>query len=377
MRSTGWLGAAAVVLPAVACLAVGGNAFAENWWEKVTVKGDLRYRHEMLDTDESDARHRHRIRARLGVTGKVSEYSTVGFQVATGSSDPVSTNQSLDDAFSTKSIGIDLAFFETRHPGLPGLKLTAGKMHNPFLIPGSSELLWDTDLNPEGGALNWSRESKDLTVTIVAAGLWIDERSSGDDSWVGAVEGLARFHVNERKSSLAVGGGHFNYVNVRGFEPFYDADDSYGNTMAAFVSGADTTHGYATEFELLEAFVEIRHNVGPYPVTIMGDFVTNTAADSLNTGWLAGFTLGRAKAPGSWEVRYNYRRVEADAVVGIFTDSDFREGGTDARGHELGGSLQLAANTTFSVTYFANEIGLGAESPTDFSRLQVDLQLKF
>lgn len=377
MRSTRRLNAAVALSVAAICLAAHGDTHAANWWEKVKVKGDLRYRHEMLDTDDSDARHRHRVRARLGVTGEVSEYTTVGVQLASGSSDPVSTNQTLDDAFSTKSIGIDLAYIETTHPKFPGVTLTAGKMDNPFFKPGSSELLWDSDLNPEGGALNWQRDIDELSVSLIGAGLWIDERSTGDDSWMGAAEGVARFHFAEKKSSVAVGAGLYNYVNSKGFAPFYDDEDSYGNTQSSFVNGSDTTTGYATEFELVEAFVEFKHSLGTYPLTVMGDFVTNTAADSLNSGWLVGFALGKAKAPGSWELRYNYRRVEADAVVGIFTDSDFREGGTDARGHEFGGNLQLAQNTTFGVTYFVNEIGLEAQSPTDFARLQVDLQVKF
>jgi hypothetical protein len=69
--------------------------------------------------------------------------------------------------------------------------------------------------------------------------------------------------------------------------------------------------------------------------------------------------------------------VEKDAVVGIFTDSDFRGGGTDARGHEIGGAVQLADNTAFKATYFINQIGLQKEDQDDFRRFQVDLQLKF
>jgi hypothetical protein len=109
----------------------------------------------------------------------------------------------------------------------------------------------------------------------------------------------------------------------------------------------------------------------------MGDFVTNTAADSLNNGWLVGLRVGKAKKPGSWEFRYIYRNVEQDAVVGTFTDSDFRGGGTDAKGHEFGGAVQLAENTAFNLSYFVNEIGLEADDPADFNRMQIDLQLKF
>jgi len=132
----------------------------------------------------------------------------------------------------------------------------------------------------------------------------------------------------------------------------------------------------ATEYELFEVFGEVSHKFESVPVTVMADYVSNTAADSLNTGWLLGVRVGKAKKPGSWEFRYNYREIEKDAVFGTFADSDFRGGGTDAKGHEVGGALQLADNTAFKATYFINKIGLDA-AESDFNRLQIDLQLKF
>ena len=50
---------------------------------------------------------------------------------------------------------------------------------------------------------------------------------------------------------------------------------------------------------------------------------------------MAGATLGKAKDKGSWQFDYNYRDLEADAVVGAFSDSDFAGGGTGAEGHKL------------------------------------------
>lgn len=367
-----------ITAAAIVCLAVpSGNLKASDWWETVKVNGDLRYRHEMIDMEDSGARHRHRIRARLGIIGEVSEYSKVGIQLATGSDDPVSTNQTLDDAFSTKSVGIDLAYFEAYHPELPGITVTAGKFKNPFFKPGSSELIWDSDWNPEGGVVSFNAKSDNSAFTLSGAGLWIDERSSGDDSWLGAIQGVATFKMNEDKTSLAVGGSFFSYVNAEGFSPFFDDEDPMGNSVTVIHDEGEEVLQYANDYEILEVLAEITHQFEPFPVTVMFDFVNNSAADSLNTGWLVGLRVGKAKKPGSWSFRYIYRRVEADAVVGMFTDSDFRGGGTDAKGHELGGALQLAQNTAFNVSYFINEIGLELDDAIGFNRLQVDLQLKF
>jgi hypothetical protein len=364
-----------------------GAVRAGSWTDKVKVKGDLRYRHEMIDVDDY-TRHRHRLRARLGITGDVSEYTKVGIQLATGSDDPVSTNQTLDNGFSSKSVVLDLAYLKTTHRALPGLSLTAGKFKNPFFKPGSSELIWDSDWNPEGGVAVYNRDFDNVSLMLIGAGLWIDERKADEDSWLAAGQGVLRFNLNDKKSSFAVGGSIFNYVNAKDFSPFWDGDPMGNSTYTRVdttvieVNGEDDTtysakHYYSNDYELLELFAEATHKFDDIPVTVMADYVTNSAADSLNTGYLFGIRLGKAKAPGSWECRYIYRQVEMDAAVGTYIDSDFRGGGTDAKGHEVGGGIQLADNTTFNVTYFINEIGLEEAEGSDFNRLQVDLQLKF
>ncbi len=345
------------------------SATAGDWWENVKVKGDLRYRHEMIDEEGKDVRHRHRLRARMGIEANVSPFTKIGLQLATGSDNPVSTNQTLDNGFSTKNLMLDLAYFEMKYEAVPGLKIKGGKFKNPFFKTGESELLWDSDWNPEGGVVTFERDFQDVSLTLVGAGFWIDERSSDDDSWIAAGQGILRCHLNEKKSSFALGGGFFNYINTTGFEPFFDSEEPMGNTV-------DDSGLYVNDYELLELYAEATHKIDDIPIVIMGDYVTNTAADSLNNGWLVGIHIGETKEPGSWSFRYIYREIKADAVVGTFTDSDFRGGGTDAKGHEIGGAVQLAKNTAFNVTYFASQIGLDKEK-SDFSRLQVDLQLKF
>jgi hypothetical protein len=367
----------AIVVTLISVTGFSTGAHAANWWETIKIKGDLRYRHEMLDKEDVNARHRQRLRARFGIFSEISPYTKIGIQLATGSGDPVSTNQTLDDAFTVKRIGLDMAYFETTHPKLPGLKVVGGKFENPFFKPGKSELIWDSDWNPEGGVAVFERDIDNVSFMLLGSGLWIDERSSAADSWIGATQGMARFHFNEKKSSLAFGGAYFNYVNIQGYEPFYDPEDPAGNSVAEFEVDGDTIIGYANDFDIVEVFGEFTHHLNEVPVTVMADYCTNTAADSLETGWLVGFHLGKMKKAGSWDLRYIYREIEADAAVGMYADSDFRDGGTNAKGHEFGGSVQLADNTAFSLTYFMNEIGLEDDDPEDFKRLQADLQLKF
>ena len=69
-----------------------------------TVKfgADLRYRHELIEAEGKDQRNRERIRARLNMTARLNDEVILGFQIASGTDNPVSSNQTLDGGFSSK-----------------------------------------------------------------------------------------------------------------------------------------------------------------------------------------------------------------------------------------------------------------------------------
>jgi hypothetical protein len=252
----------------IAALGMSTTVHAGDWWEEVKVKGDLRYRHEMIDKQDKDARHRHRVRARVSIYGTVSPYTKVGVRLATGSDDPVSTNQTLDDAFSTKLIGVDLAYFETKHDKLPGVKLTGGKFKNPFFKPGKSELIWDSDWNPEGGVIDFKHDVDNVSLNLIGGGLWVDERSSDDDSYMIAGQGLARISLDEKKPSIAAGAGFFNYVNTMGFKVFYNPENAKGNSAAYDTTSAEPDLYYTNDYEVLEFFAEVTHKSGQLGVSV-------------------------------------------------------------------------------------------------------------
>jgi hypothetical protein len=133
---------------------------------------------------------------------------------------------------------------------------------------------------------------------------------------------------------------------------------------------------YDTDYNMALISAELTHTLANLPVVVMGEVVHNFAADSARDGWLLGARIGKTKKTGSWKVRYIYRWMEADAVLGTFADSDFRGGGSDAEGHEINAALQIAGNTTFAVTYFDNTIGLNKEEDS-YRRAHFDIQVKF
>ncbi|MBN1297726.1 putative porin [bacterium] len=332
------------------------------WTDIFKLKGDFRYRYETADKEGSEERTRHRIRARLGISAEVTESVSVHVQLASGSEDPVSTNQSLDEAFSTKGIHLDRAYVQWKASKC--LTLMAGKTKNPFYVPGGSELIWDGDLNPEGMALGFVSGSS-FKVWANAAYLLVDERSSTTDDCF-LFGGQAGLTVPMGDATLKLGGGFYSYANQEGFETF---GGDFGNST-------DADGNYTMDFVEIEAFADFSAKIGSFPIGFHGHYVVNNEADENDTGYQFGLSLGKAKDPMSWQLKYCYKEVESDAVVGAFTDSDFIGGGTDGKGHEIEFAFAMAKNCTVGASYFMNEIGLEGTS-IDYDRLMVDLVFKF
>ncbi|CAH0348268.1 MAG: putative porin [Sphingobium sp.] len=104
-----------------------------------------------------------------------------------------------------------------------------------------------------------------------------------------------------------------------------------------------------------------------------------------DAGWQARLTLGSAldlNPDRDWNVKkggYNfvlgYRRIESDAVIDAFADSDFGLGGTNFKGWFIGGNYAIGKNTMFGARWVnADEV---AGAPLSVDRLFVDLVTRF
>lgn len=362
------------VLVALAAIKAGTS----EWTENIKVKGDLRYRHELITETGKTDRNRQRIRLRLGLSAEANDSLDVHVRLATGSDDPVSTNQSLDDAFSTKGIQLDQGYFDWHPERIGDLHMLGGKMKNPFHMPGKSGLIWDGDLTPEGLAAAYEAGSANTKAFANLGYYWVEERSSDNDTMLAGLQAGAK--IKTAKGDLILGAAFFDYANIIGRATLADATDGFGNSTTTVdpdgIPGTgDEYEIYNNDYDLVEAFAEYKFKAGGTPLSVYADFVSNMAASTDKVGYLFGFTIGKAKDPGTWSFGYNYRRLEADAVVGAFCDSDFAGGGTDGIGHQVKIGCAMAEHAVCGVTYFFNEKGIG--SGTDYGRLQVDFKMKF
>jgi hypothetical protein len=341
------------------------------WTKNIKINGDLRYRFEMIDEDEKVDRVRNRIRARLGFNAEVTDDVMVGLRLATSEpfasdkGDPISTNQTLDDAFSKKTIWLDLAYFKWS-PKSTGLNVFGGKMENPFFRAGSNQLVFDSDLTPEGMAAQWTAPfSENDEIFANGGGFWINEVSSGADTSLWGIQGGLK-HKFADKSTLTGGAGYYNYGNIEGSEALVGT---------GFQGNSNAGGKYINDYDIAQVFGEYGFNIGKKPAAVFADYVVNTSArTSHDTGWLAGGKYGKCKDAGSWEFTYNYRDIQADAVPGAFNDSDFVGGGTNGKGHCFGYTYQLAKNLQGALTYFLDDKG---DDDHNYDRLQADLNFKF
>jgi hypothetical protein len=346
------------------------------WVSALTPKADFRFRHEIIDGEGMTMRNRERIRARVGVQFALPPDVDLFVGLATGSDgDPVSTNQTLTAAFSKKPVWLDLAFADYHPSQVAGLHVLLGRMKNPFVAPGKTELIWDHDLNPEGAAITWSRNFNGIEPFVATDVSFIDEREKTKDALLlGAQAGLRGTFLGGALWFTA-GGSYFDYTNTKGATAYYDAAKGFGNSVAD-ADADDKTNPvtYANDYNLVEGFAEIGGKILGFPVTGFADVVKNLDPDKDSLGWLAGAVLGKAKDPYSFELRYNYRVVEKDAVLGAFTDSDFRGGGADGKGHEAGIDFVLGSHVVVGATYFFNKKGV--DGGTDYHRAQFDVAFK-
>ena len=331
-----------------------------SWAESIKWKGDFRYRYEEIEEDGKDDRDRNRVRARAALVAKPSDTTEVGLGLASGGDDPVSTNQTLGGGGSTKDLRLDLAYF--KWTGIENFYLQAGKYKNPFYKEQKSSLIWDGDFRPEGVAIGWAND----TFFATASYNFIEGDSRNDDDGIVGAQVGAKFKLFDNLNFTAAA----KYLDfpTKGREAIYD-DDFFGNTS---VNGE-----YLYDYKLYNASLGLGFSLFDMSMTVYGDYVENDDADDLETGWLAGIKLGSAKKKGSWQLQYQYEDLEADATLGLITDSDFMGGGTDGEGHKFSGKYMLNNKWYLGATYFDGNTGVDLGDDADYQRLMLDTGFKY
>ncbi len=339
-----------------------------NWMKDLTFSGDfrLRYQHDSRgwqndlpgqDRHRKD-RNRARFRLRFGLVKTWwDKQMEVGFRLASGSnSDSDSTNQTLTGAFSKKPVWIDLAYAKYQPKWAKGLTVMGGKLKNP--IRTKTMVMWDSDINPEGFALDYVAPFFGDFKPYAQAGYWLlrDSDRNGDDRQGDTSRDVTMWNFGlgfdwavAKDVKVSAGSTYYYFNHINAIAPDGGPDGQWLNSSGE----SDVDYG------VLELTAGVEWKMFSLPFKAWGTWVHNcddtypnynTNPDSdrhfknSNDAFGIGLKVGKNKKKGDWSASYTYIYEEMCSVPTLpggfgLGDSDF--GGPNRKGHVIGGNYNL------------------------------------
>jgi hypothetical protein len=353
-----------------------------SWVRETKFKGDLRLRyqnkHEKAANDYSKDTNIGRVRMRLGLESKVNDKLNVGIGIATGSGDPRSTNISFGGYNTKKTVVLDYAF--AKYSPVPWLNLVGGKMLLNDALWEPTDLIWDTDITPEGAVIQFNKSlGPKATVFMNTGALIVDTDTSSDNDAPMAylIQPGVTYKFNDDLSLKgAVSLQSFDNVKSHVSSTYSGASNS-GNTTAG-------TSSYIYDYSMFNPALEIsiKNPLGAFGLNVgslklLGEYVDNLAVSKKSSGFSIGFKLGHEKINkwGDWQFKYIYAMLGKDAVLDVLPDSDRYGGKTAMRSHEAELTFGLGKNTFLGFDIYRSERIGTAKAPETLA--QVDWNMKF
>ncbi|MDD5567699.1 MAG: putative porin [Candidatus Omnitrophica bacterium] len=325
------------------------------WLQRVKMKGDFRLRYANTKQKATKDDSKGQIRVRLGVDTKINDQMKVGVGLATGStSNPRSTNATFADSngpASFKSIILDYAYGS--YSPTTWLTLTGGKFKNPIWQP--NDLLWDTDLNPEGVNMQLDYRLNPYLGLFLNAEIFAltqdSSSSSGRTMWV--VQPGVKYNWKDKvdfKAAVAT----YLFTNLKGKGAF---TNEYRTNS---VVGGQYQYNYnsfnpSVEIGIKDPFagVPLLSKYVPY-AGIFGDFIYNPDPQTGKSGFDAGLKFGQEKVGdwGQWQAKVLFAKLGRDAWLDILPDSDRYNGKTNMKSAEGIFEYGLNKNSSLVVDYY-------------------------
>ncbi len=343
---------------------------------RIKFSGDSRLRYDSIYyEDEAIAdRQGFRLRARVKLETDLGHGVKGVFRLASGmakavpgwdfGSDSISTNQTFTDSFDGKGIWLDQAYLAWTPPELGRhVTLGGGKFQNPWI---SSPMVWDTDVNPEGFYEQLSFANDTVEVFATLGQTVIREVTDGNDAFMLAYQG-----------GLRAGAGPWR---ITGAVCYYDFHNYAANFKYAKGNITTTVDGVtvldADDFDIVDAVGQVDYTGWRYPVMAYADYAVNVGAEGPhadeNTAWSLGGQVGQNRKTGQWSVFYRYTRIDANALVGAYVDSDF--GNANRKGSQITFKYSFQDRITFGPTLYITDKVSGSDR---WNRLQFNLEASF
>ena len=399
------------------------------------------------NTDQD--RNRFKLRARIGWDIDLADNWSGGFRFGTGeSSTPISGNQGLGVAnggqggnFSKYALWLDRAFLKYEIGSMLSNDLTFnfGRFDNPFF---STTAMWADEIGFDGLAIKGQARLADGFKIFGTGGAFpifnTDLNFSSNqpakfkstDKYLYAAQLGADFRIT-KGTTAKIAAAYYDFDGVEGklstpFIPLTAQDQGdTDNTRPSFAKKGNTYRplrniipsvinnfgtslqyqyfGLASKFRDLAFTTRVDINDWePYQLTLMGEYIKNTAFDrqaidavavnnrgsstTLNkngafdggdTAWLIKAQFGKAafEKKWDWNVSVDYRYLGSDAVIDAFPDDDFGGGGTNMEGFTIGGQLALSKKVRLGARFFSATQIAGPQFKSDI--FMIDINAKF
>ncbi len=349
-----------------------------DWVKSLKLKGDLRLRYQYEKQDLSNAsRSRGRTRFRMGLEMNPIPSVKVNAGLASGGTDPRSTNVTWENTFERPDIRLDYASVE--YLAAPWAKLVGGKLVFTDYLWQTTDMLWDTDINPYGFSAHLEHDLVAGVVGFANIGSWlIDENNASKNPDPNMLYFQGGGFYKKEKVDAKIAGTYYVFNGVKG----YDLDNEVNtNTQVGNVADAGLKYDYdsvafSAEFGLNKALGGLPFGVDER-IAVFGDYIVNPDPSTKNVGWSSGLVFGNAKVggKGQWQMKYQYVYLGKDAFPDVFPDSDRLGGRTDVKSHEVVMTIGLLKNVSFGVDYYLSDRIKATHNPE--SLVQGDLTIKF
>ena len=322
-----------------------------------------------------------------------------GLRVSVGETpNPAAPFVRLGDGFRPVTFGLDQFYVDVRPlKDKSRLWLSLGKMPMPFWRgdkgTARAEMGWDDDISPVGGVVNLNLYHKDdSSVSLDNVGGYFivewfrQDRFAGlvGDTWMVADQLKLKVH----RVTLSASFYDWENLNSGARAPQFTPGSSavlYPATSAFLLRpGFQRTNSEieigGTSFIFTSNVFRIAEGIaqGSLPVTLpwlghteafaLGHYSHNFSVDQEKDGWsgtvgLTGGDLKRKLHP--YSLWFTYRKVEADAALATFADSDLGLG-TDVKGFEISADYRLTKNFAPYASYFNMDVA--PQRSTKFNR---------
>jgi hypothetical protein len=331
-----------------------------------------------------------------------------GVRVSAGETpNPASPFARLGDAFRPVSFGLDQFYVDVRpFKNKERVYFTLGKMPQPFWRGDEgnarAEMTWDDDISPVGGVVNLNLyANEDKTVRLDNYGGYFIVEWFRQDRFAGLVGDTSLWadQVKLKVHKVTVAASYYHYENLNSgarapsFVPGQSAAVTPGTNAFLLRPGFQRTNAQITlgpgalgfvsnEFDIVDLLAQ-----GVLPVDLpwlgsshlfaLGQYAHNFTVDNETDGWggtvgISGGAFTRKLHP--YNLWFTYRKVEADAALGTFADSDLGSG-TDVKGFEITADYRVTRNLLPYASYFNQKIT--PQRSTSFNRFFLGISWDF